>query len=349
MNHSNWFTIKIAGVDTSKYLQGQLPINLEKLEDLTSSFSFISVHTGKVIAVYRLVKISNELIYILVYKEDQTTELLEHLKKFAIFSKVNFEVSPANIAFSLNPDIASKAQEELTHIKSLSDSELKIANLAAQVTYNENQVYRIQTRLGLIIYFTDPTNSTELTVPENEATLNETQFLSLSAYFGIDYNLITANRNKFLPQALGFDLGVENCISYNKGCYQGQEGIARAKYRGANPHIHQQFKVANPNIFKTKQVDDILNPEQYELALIMSEDLETSTAYDLANITLKKTGTVLSGYIINNQDNKYQHLIPVNTQIVIFNTLISKKLATENQKFTIYHVNSLKPMALIPY
>ena len=46
-------------------------------------------------------------------------------------------------------------------------------------------------------------------------------------------NLSPQTQNEFIPQALNLQ-AVEQAISFTKGCYIGQETVARAKYRGAN-------------------------------------------------------------------------------------------------------------------
>ena len=45
--------------------------------------------------------------------------------------------------------------------------------------------------------------------------------------------LFAATQNEFIPQALNLQ-AIERAISFSKGCYIGQETVARAKYRGAN-------------------------------------------------------------------------------------------------------------------
>ncbi len=46
-------------------------------------------------------------------------------------------------------------------------------------------------------------------------------------------NLSPQTQNEFIPQALNLQ-AIEQAISFTKGCYIGQETVARAKYRGAN-------------------------------------------------------------------------------------------------------------------
>ena len=46
-------------------------------------------------------------------------------------------------------------------------------------------------------------------------------------------SLAGATQLEFIPQALNLQ-SIEQAISFQKGCYIGQETVARAKYRGAN-------------------------------------------------------------------------------------------------------------------
>ena len=46
-------------------------------------------------------------------------------------------------------------------------------------------------------------------------------------------SLAAVTQLEFIPQALNLQ-SVEQAISFHKGCYIGQETVARAKYRGAN-------------------------------------------------------------------------------------------------------------------
>ena len=54
-------------------------------------------------------------------------------------------------------------------------------------------------------------------------------------------NLSPKTQNEFIPQALNLQV-IEQAISFTKGCYIGQETVARAKYRGANKRAMFVFK-----------------------------------------------------------------------------------------------------------
>ena len=48
-------------------------------------------------------------------------------------------------------------------------------------------------------------------------------------------------QHEFIPQALNLQC-LEQAISFHKGCYIGQETVARAKYRGANKRAMYALK-----------------------------------------------------------------------------------------------------------
>jgi folate-binding protein YgfZ len=64
-----------------------------------------------------------------------------------------------------------------------------------------------------------------------EATNNSQQWLALNIEAGLPV-IDTVNSAQFIPQAT--NIQALGGISFKKGCYTGQEMVARAKFRGAN-------------------------------------------------------------------------------------------------------------------
>ena len=65
-----------------------------------------------------------------------------------------------------------------------------------------------------------------------EATVEAEAWDLLDIQDGVP-SLAAATQLEFIPQALNLQ-SIEQAISFQKGCYIGQETVARAKYRGAN-------------------------------------------------------------------------------------------------------------------
>ena len=98
---------------------------------------------------------------------------------------------------------------------------------------------------------------------------DEKQWLCADIQAGLP-SLSVETQNEFIPQALNLQ-AIEQAISFTKGCYIGQETVARAKYRGAN-----------------KRAMYVLSGETTVTPKIGSEiEMQLETAW-------RKTGTIVS-------------------------------------------------------
>ena len=88
LNHYD--LVEVAGVDAEKYLQGQLTCDVMHLAAGASTLTAHCDPKGKMNSLFRLIKLSSEQFLILMPKNLFTP--LEHLKKYAVFSKVTFQV-----------------------------------------------------------------------------------------------------------------------------------------------------------------------------------------------------------------------------------------------------------------
>ena len=182
--YNNIQMIEIHGEDCVKYLQGQLTNDLHKLsKDNPLQLNALCNQKGRVIALFfsRFIA-ENHLVIALA--DNNAEQTLEHLKKYAIFSKVTF--TPSNnytLVFCSNTTEANYLYQH---------------NIIDKNTHTEN--HNIETNIAL------------------ENIFQQLPFIDIF------------NSEKFLPAELNLDHF--QVISYNKGCFVGQEIIARMKYRG---------------------------------------------------------------------------------------------------------------------
>src|SRR5690606_7777243 len=116
-----------------------------------------------------------------------------------------------------------------------------LANLFSELPDAENPVARDGATTVLwfehpaerFLLITDVATAESLTDKlRGEAALNNSQqWLALDIEAGIPV-IDSANSAQFIPQAT--NLQALGGISFKKGCYTGQEMVARAKFRGAN-------------------------------------------------------------------------------------------------------------------
>lgn len=117
-------------------------------------------------------------------------------------------------------------------------------------------------------------------------------------------------QGEFIPQALNLQ-AIEQAISFSKGCYIGQETVARAKYRGANKRAMFAFKA------ETETVPEIGGEIEMQL--------ETGW---------RKTGTILSA---------------VNVEGILWLQVVLSNQLEENQVFRLTETQTTLEKLALPY
>ena len=187
--------IEAHGADAEKYLQGQLTADLIALPSGANTLAAHCDPKGKMNAIFRLLKVDSEQFFLLI-KKDLLPSALDALKKYAVFSKISFDLRDWQIVGLIGKK-CGKIEPRFT---------LEIDEQRA-ILLNES---------ALPINF----------------NADEKIWESADIQAGLP-NLSAATQNLFIPQALNLQ-AIEQAVSFTKGCYIGQETVARAKYRGAN-------------------------------------------------------------------------------------------------------------------
>ena len=187
--------IEAHGADAEKYLQGQLTADLIALPSGANTLAAHCDPKGKMNAIFRLLKVDSEQFFLLI-KKDLLPSALDALKKYAVFSKISFDLRDWQIVGLIGKK-CGKIEPRFT---------LEIDEQRA-ILLNESVL---------------PINF----------NADEKIWESADIQAGLP-NLSAATQNLFIPQALNLQ-AIEQAISFTKGCYIGQETVARAKYRGAN-------------------------------------------------------------------------------------------------------------------
>ena len=187
--------IEAHGADAEKYLQGQLTADLIALPSGANTLAAHCDPKGKMNAIFRLLKVDSEQFFLLI-KKDLLPSALDALKKYAVFSKISFDLRDWQIVGLIGKK-CGKIEPRFT---------LEIDEQRA-ILLNESVL---------------PINF----------NADEKIWESADIQAGLP-NLSAATQNLFIPQALNLQ-AIEQAVSFTKGCYIGQETVARAKYRGAN-------------------------------------------------------------------------------------------------------------------
>lgn len=212
----DWGMVTLIGPDSKAYLQGQLTCDVVSLAAGTSTLAAHCDAKGKMRTIMRLFPIENGYGY-LQRNSVMATQIAE-LKKYAVFSKT--EITPStDVVLGLSGDLAQNAIDGF-----FSGGE--------DVRYHDSAIaVKVDEKRWFIVV------SAELadTVAQHfaaEATLSDTSLWNLYDIQAALPRVESATELGFIPQAM--NLQAVNGISFKKGCYTGQETVARAKYRGIN-------------------------------------------------------------------------------------------------------------------
>lgn len=220
----DWQLIRVDGFDAKKYLQGQITADMDKLSAENYLFAAHCDAKGKVWSNLILLQIAESYFYI--ERASVVEKQIAELKKYAMFSKVTIGV-----------------EQQLTMVGVAGENaRTQLAAYFSQLP-NENKPVVQQEGITLVL-LPQPTErfiligepdvlnniTQQLTQNEiNQAESEQWQALDIEAGYPI---IDMPSTNEFLPQAINLQL--INGISFDKGCYCGQEMVARAQFRGMN-------------------------------------------------------------------------------------------------------------------
>lgn len=265
--------IRASGKDAKRFLQGQLTCDLE---EINANQSRLGVHCdvkGRVIANFRLFFFQNDYYFLL--QHSTLPLLLTSLQKYAVFSKVTLR------------DVSQDWQK--TGLYETTEKNLSTKQKLTQ----ENNVAVSDHTLSLSI--SGPVPRIILLAPINEQThlsnhkfeqqgVNYWHLLDIMAGIPTVY---PETSGQFTPHQLNFpEIGG---VSFNKGCYIGQEIVARTHYLGKSKSrlYRVAFLTNNPSVPGTPLFDSDKKLEKGTLIMCAKE-----------------------------QDSRYQALVCLQTQAV---------------------------------
>ncbi|MGP1956223.1 MAG: tRNA-modifying protein YgfZ [Arsenophonus sp. NC-PE1-MAG3] len=218
---NDWSFITVTGVDAEKYLQGQLTADIVALTSKQHIFTAHCDAKGKIWSTLRLFHYKEGFGYIL--RTSVAVKQLTELKKYAVFSKITLSQQSNIMLLGLAGQGARNALN--SRFSLLPDQEKPIIYLGQTILLH----FSLPFERFLIV--TDSATATELRkyFPQYG---DSQQWLALDIAAGIA-NIDIENSEQFIPQAVNLQ-ALSESISFQKGCYSGQEIIARAKYRASN-------------------------------------------------------------------------------------------------------------------
>ncbi|WP_421339741.1 tRNA-modifying protein YgfZ [Aeromonas veronii] len=197
---------RLSGQDRVKYLQGQVTCDVNALQPGQSTLGGHCDPKGKLWSDFRLLCLEESLL--LLTTPSVLERQLPELTKFAVFSKVEIAADERHAT-----GLAGKGTDAWVAAQfGLEQSGLIAGGMAVKIE---------QDRWLLV------SSEQADALPAGDESL----WWGLEIKAGLPH-MEAVHQGEFIPQML--NLQALDGICFNKGCYMGQETVARAKYRGAN-------------------------------------------------------------------------------------------------------------------
>lgn len=210
--------LAVRGADASKFLQGQLTCNLGYLNVNQSSLGARCTPKGRMQSSFRILPENDG--YLLTMARELVEPQLTDLRKFAVFSKstlhdesddwVRFGLSAGDdLLVSLGLDLPQTTDSVIRENGRIA---VRLPDGRAELWAKANEAETLRTQLASQL---------------PEAPLNRWSLAQIRAGIG---QVTGTTRELFIPQMI--NLQALGGVSFKKGCYTGQEIVARMQYLG---------------------------------------------------------------------------------------------------------------------
>ncbi len=205
--------IKVYGEDAESFLQNQLTNDIRNITEKKFQINAWCSPKGRIIATFKVFK--RDDAYFLSLSQDLLEHVLKKLGMYVMMSKVTLEDATQSLAhFGLSADSTKNAEEALQGLS----SNVSVVKIAGKPSNKELSRFEI---------FGEATDLKAFTENIKSAPENHWAYLNIQA--GLP-SISQASTEAWIPQMINFI--VVDGVDFKKGCYPGQEVVARLNYLG---------------------------------------------------------------------------------------------------------------------
>ncbi|MEH6357539.1 MAG: hypothetical protein V7745_01015 [Pseudomonadales bacterium] len=299
--------LSIKGLDSAKFLQGQLTCDVHKASAQQSILGAVCSPQGRMFSSFRLLQKNNEAEpeFLLRMRSDLVDSSHETLHKYSVFFKTQL----------------TNASDEWLGLGIWGDqSEQLISDIFALTELPQQAGQAISNETTIVIRVPGDTARFECWVKADQISA-DWQLLIAKAKPTATYNWILEDikqgiaevcfttLNAFNPHMVNFQ--AIDAISFDKGCYTGQEIVARTHYRGKSKRHMQRFSLSGGKLLAPG--DNLINPDsQKTIATVVAAALTSNTGQDITQEALLVTSSDLdssSPLTLQHDEQTYQSTI----------------------------------------
>jgi tRNA-modifying protein YgfZ len=232
--------VRVAGADASRFLQGQLSNDLGRVSAQRSALAGLHNPQGRAIALLRIVQLASD-DFIAVLPRELAPSIAARLSKYVLRAKV--KVTDDSQGWRITGLIACGLgrAESLGGYPAVTGEQ---QHLGARMVICVGE----QPARWLLLAPVTAADTRDGSAPQGDdlphsVPARRDVWRQLDIISGLP-QVYAATSEEFVAQMLNFDL--LGAIAFDKGCYTGQEVIARAHYRGRVKRRLQRFRSRGP-------------------------------------------------------------------------------------------------------
>lgn len=219
---SHWGLVAVHGEDAQAFLQGQFTNDLREVSESHSQLNAFCSPKGRVLANFRIFRRNSS--YYLRMPRAQVDPCLKRLRMFVLRAQVTLEdASDHLVRIGLSgPEVESRLREQFGKAPQQPDDALQVDDLTVVRLRGPQPRFEIYGEL-------DAMKKLWTALDVHAAPVGCQPWALLDVYAGVPV-IHPDTSDAFVPQMI--NLQIIDGVNFKKGCYTGQEVVARMQYLG---------------------------------------------------------------------------------------------------------------------
>ncbi len=210
----------VEGADSHKFMQGQFTCNLNDISPTQFRRGACCNPKGRMVSSFTLAQ-KGDHEYWLALDQSLSEIHLSHLKKYMVFFKSQMRITDVRCLGVKGPKSASIIEKMFGHVPE---------NDFDQVTGEQGIAIKLPLEAGYEVWWQDETAREALTQIKGLALLKPEADWQLNLIEAGIAQLRATTSDALIPQMMSLEK--TGGVSFKKGCYTGQEIVARMEYLG---------------------------------------------------------------------------------------------------------------------
>jgi folate-binding protein YgfZ len=227
--------LEMLGADRQRFLNAYITCDVKPLAPGEGAYGFLTSAQGRILSD-AVVLVHPDRLWLEV-GEGQEEAIADHLRKYVIVDRV--EIRPLSDMLPLTL-VGPRSPEVLGEAAALPEGEWKHARLmidGTEVTVQRTghlgaPAFTLWVSASIAPHLTERLLAREGVLAVGEEALELLRAEAGIPRFGVDFG----------PESFPQETGIADAVSYTKGCYLGQEVVARIHYRGGVQKQLRRFR-----------------------------------------------------------------------------------------------------------